>query len=170
MGLYWRAMPDGTLSLKNTDAAGSKVPKEHVTLLLACNMDGSEKLKPLTTGKSKNPRCFKNAKKLPVPYEANKNAWMTGNIRKEWLKKIDRQMQARKHKIVMPCDNCAPHNGETQLANVKVIFMLPNITYLIQPMDQGIIANFKQHYRVLVLRQLMGVMETADGRRRWRIN
>jgi len=91
-GLYWRAIPDGTLSFKNADAAGSKVPKERVTLLLACNMHGSENLEPLTIGKSKNPRCFKNVKKLPVPYEANKNAWMTGDIWKEWLKKTDRQM------------------------------------------------------------------------------
>jgi len=29
-------------------------------------------------------------------------------------------------------------------------------------MDQGIIANFKRHYRSLVLRQLMGVTEATD--------
>jgi len=87
---------------------------------------------------------------------------MTGNIWKEWLKKIDRQMRARKRKIVMLRDNCAAHNGDIQLANVKVVFMPPNTTSLIQPMDQGIIANFKRHYRSLVLRQLMGVIETTD--------
>ena len=62
----------------------------------------------------------------------------------------------------MLCDNCAAHNSEIQLTNVKVVFMPPNTTSLIQPMDQGIIANFKRHYRSLVLRQLMGVIETTD--------
>ena len=85
-GLYWRAIPDGTLAFKHAETAGSKMPKERLTLLLACNMDGSEKLEPLVIGKSKQPRCFKNAKRLPMLYEANKNAWMTGDIWNGWLK------------------------------------------------------------------------------------
>jgi hypothetical protein len=161
-GLYWRAIPDGTLSFKNTEAAGCKVPKERVTLLLACNMDGSEKLEPLTIGKSKQPRCFKNVKRLPVAYEANKNAWMTGDIWKEWLKKLDRQMRSKKRQIVMLCDNCAAHSSDVKLTNIKLVFMPPNTTSLIQPMDQGIIANFKQHYRCLVLRHLADILENAD--------
>ena len=79
-GLYWRAIPDGTLAFKNAEAAGSKIAKNRVTLLLACNMDRSEKLEPLTIGKSKNPRCFKNVKRLPVDYQANRNAWKTSEI------------------------------------------------------------------------------------------
>ena len=162
-GLYWRAIPDGTLAHKTEQAAGCKVPKERVTLLLACNMDGSEKLEPLTIGKSKQPRCFKNVKTLPVAYEANKNAWMTGDIWKEWLKKLDKQMRLKKRKIVMLCDNCAAHSSDVKLTNVKLVFMPPNTTSLIQPMDQGVIANFKQHYRSLVLRHLMGIMEMDEN-------
>ena len=134
-GLYWRAMPDGTLSFKNAEASGCKVPKERVTLLLACNMDGTEKLEPLTIGKSKQPRCFKNVKRLPVAYEANKNAWMTSDIWEEWLKKLDTH---RSHRT--------PRHSFSQWI--------------------GIIANFKQHYRSLVLRHLMGMMELAEGRER----
>jgi len=54
-------------------------------------MDGSEKLNPLVigNGKSKNPRCFKYVKTLPVEYNANKDAWITGDIWKDWLKHLD---------------------------------------------------------------------------------
>jgi len=48
IGFYWRAIPDGTLAFKNAEVAGSKIAKDRVTLLLAFNMDGSEKLEPLT--------------------------------------------------------------------------------------------------------------------------
>lgn len=65
-GLYWRVIPDGTLSCKGVEAPGSKIAKDRMTLLLACKIDGSEKLDPLTIGISKNPRCFKNVKNLPV--------------------------------------------------------------------------------------------------------
>jgi len=51
-GLYWRAIPDGMLTFKKSEAAGCKTPKERLTLLLACNMDGNEKQEPLTIGKS----------------------------------------------------------------------------------------------------------------------
>uniref|UniRef100_A0A3B3RIJ6 DDE-1 domain-containing protein n=1 Tax=Paramormyrops kingsleyae TaxID=1676925 RepID=A0A3B3RIJ6_9TELE len=116
------------------------VAKEHVTLLLACNMDGSEKLELLTIGKNKKPRCFKNVKKLPVYYEANKNAWMTSNIWTNWLKKVDNLMRCKKRQIVILCDNCAAHSSDVRLTNIKLVFY------------QGIIANFKRHYRSLVLK------------------
>ena len=162
MGLYWRATPDGTLTFKKSEAAGSKIAKERVTLLLACNMDGSEKLEPLTIGKSRNPRCFKNVKRLPVDYQANKNAWMTGEIWGEWLKKVDSRMRRQRLQIVMLCDNCAAHSSDMRLTNIKLVFLPPNTTSLIQPMDQGIIANFKRHYRCLVLRHLMTAIDDSS--------
>jgi len=66
----------------------------------------------------------------------------------------------------MLCDNCAAHSSDIKLTNVKLVFMPPNTTSLIQPMDQGIISNFKQHYRSLVLCHLMRVMETSDENER----
>jgi len=147
------------LAFKTAEAAGSKIAKERVTLLLACNMNGSEKLEPLTIGKSCNPRCFKNVKRLPVDYEANKNSWMSNDIWSKWLKKVDNVMRKRKRNIVMLCDNCAAHGDNVRLTNVKLVYLPPNTTSLIQPMDQGIIANFKRHYRSLVLRQLMTTID-----------
>jgi len=44
-------MPDEILTFKKSETAGCKMPKERVTLLMACNMDGTEKLEPLITGK-----------------------------------------------------------------------------------------------------------------------
>ncbi|KII69938.1 hypothetical protein RF11_15722 [Thelohanellus kitauei] len=60
------AIPEGTLSFKNSETAACKMAKEGAILLFACIMDWSEKLKPLNIGKSKNPRYFKNVKTLPV--------------------------------------------------------------------------------------------------------
>ena len=159
-GLYWRAIPDGTLTFKGVEAPGSKIAKDRMTLLLACNMDGSEKIDPLTIGKSKNPRCFKNVKTLPVDYKANKNAWMTADIWKEWLQHIDNKMRSKGRRIVMLCDNCAAHANDVKLTNVKLVFLPPNTTSLIQPMDQGIIANFKKQYRSLVLQRLVADIDT----------
>jgi hypothetical protein len=60
---------------------GGKKSKERITVLVGSNASGTEKLPLMVIGKSKNPRCFKNAI-LPdeIKYEANKKAWMTGSI------------------------------------------------------------------------------------------
>ncbi|KAK1157956.1 tigger transposable element-derived protein 4-like [Acipenser oxyrinchus oxyrinchus] len=158
-GLDWRAVPGG----KRSEAAGAKIAKDRVTLLLACNIDGSEKLQPLVIGKSKNPCCFKNVKRLPVPYEANSNAGMTGEIWEAWLKKIDNIMRAKKRMILMLCANCAAHVTYVRLTNIKLVFLPPNNTPLIRPMDQGITAIFKKQYRSLVLRQLVNTMDSTES-------
>ena len=42
--LYFRALPDGTLTFKSDDSGGSKKSKERVTALIACNMTRSKSL------------------------------------------------------------------------------------------------------------------------------
>ena len=59
--------------MKNEKCAGGKLSKEMITALVTASMAG-EKLPPLVIGKSANPRCFKNVKKLPLPYKHNTKA------------------------------------------------------------------------------------------------
>jgi len=59
--------------------SGKKKEKFRITLGLACNADGSEKMPAIYIGKSKQPCCF--GKKSPEAhgfyYRNNKTAWMT---------------------------------------------------------------------------------------------
>ena len=83
-GLFYKLLPNKTMTRKGQLCTGGKLSKERITVLLTANADGSEKLKPLVIGKYENPRCFKNIKKksLPVDYYSNKSAWMTQEVRK----------------------------------------------------------------------------------------
>ncbi|GBM80381.1 Tigger transposable element-derived protein 4 [Araneus ventricosus] len=83
-GLFYRTLPDRTLCFKGEKCVGGKKSKERLTVLLATNMDGSEKVIPLVIGKFLKPRCMKNCKSLPLFYAANSKAWMTADI---WEKK-----------------------------------------------------------------------------------
>ncbi|GBL99789.1 Tigger transposable element-derived protein 4 [Araneus ventricosus] len=69
-GLFYRLLPDKTLSFMGEKCTSGKASKQRLTLLFGANMSGNEKLKPLVIGKSKRPGCFKNVKSLPVEYEA----------------------------------------------------------------------------------------------------
>ena len=132
--------------MKNEKCPGGKLSKDKLTVLVTASMAG-EKLPPLVIGKSANPRCFKNVKKLPLPYEHNTKAWMTSTIFEKWVKKLDLQMRKRERKIALVLDNCTAHPSVSSLTNVKLVFLPPNTTAKTQPMDAGVIRCFKAHYR-----------------------
>lgn len=148
MALFYRALPNKTLAFKGEVCTGGKHSKERLTALLCANMDGTEKLKPLVIGKSKNPRCFRGVKFLPVDYESNGKAWMTSLLFERWLHKLDQRFNAENRKVLMILDNCTAHSICVEnLRAIKLCFLPTNATSVLQPLDQGVIKNVKAFYR-----------------------
>ena len=89
IGIYYRALPDGTLTFSADSLSGSKKAKDRITALVAVNMDK----RPLfIVGKSKQPRCFRGIPQLPTPYTSSAKAWMTSSIFRQWLVEFNRDM------------------------------------------------------------------------------
>ena len=90
-GLFFRALPDKTLATKGSKCFGGKCSKDRLSVLFRTSSTG-EKLKSLVIRKAKKPRCFKNVNvsELPVKWEAQSKAWMTGVIFAKWLNQLDR--------------------------------------------------------------------------------
>ncbi|XP_064410130.1 tigger transposable element-derived protein 4-like [Latimeria chalumnae] len=158
-GLFYKLLPNRTLALKEEECHGGKHSKERITLLVGSNMDGSEKLKLLVIGKVKQPKCFKGVKALPVDYEGNTKAWMTGDIFKDWVIKFDRKMQRQKRKVLLFVDNCPAHPHIDNLQATTMVFLPPNTTSKLQPMDQGIIKCLKQHYHRQLIQHMLNCFE-----------
>ncbi|VDP01602.1 unnamed protein product [Heligmosomoides polygyrus] len=148
----------------NVDETGDrctsgKRSKERITVLVGSNMSGTETVPLLVIGKSRSPRCFKNAS-VPVDYEANHKAWMTAEIFERWIKMWDRRLGKENRKILLFVDNCPAHPKVT-LTNIALRFFLPNATAEVQPMDQGIMQNLKIHYRRLFLRRRIASIDSS---------
>jgi hypothetical protein len=111
-GLFYNCLLDRMLTLKGCSCHGGKVPKR-ITVLLCVNSDGSDKQVRIMVGKSMKPCCFKNIKKLPVKYYANKKAWMTTTIFTEFLRALDASMGVQSRNILLFVDNCAAHPQDT---------------------------------------------------------
>ena len=139
-----------------------ELSKERLTLLLGANMDGSDKIEPLIIGKSANPRCFRGSGKIPLPYESNKSAWMTGMIWIKWLKGFNSKMKRLKKKVILFIDNCPDHPVVDNLSHVTVHYLPPQTTSLLQPCDQGIIQCFKRNYRQALLQQYILAIENKE--------
>lgn len=151
-GLYYKMLPGRTLTTVHNEPMGTKKAKDRVTINACSNASGSIKLPLLLIGKSKKPRCFAgiNMSALPVVYKSQKNAWVNTFIFKEWFndnfvpfvqKKLKELGQDPKALLIL--DNCSAHpsDGELKSKDGKVTaqFLPPNVTSLIQPMDQGVL-------------------------------
>lgn len=162
-GLFYKMTPNQTLKFKNENCSGGKLSKVRLTVLVCANMNGSEKRKLLVIGKSQKPRCFKNAKNIPVSYKANRKAWMTSDLFEEEIRKWDKELSVQKRKILLLIDNCTSHSDIKNLEWIKIVFLPPNATSIVQPMDQGVIRSLKCHYRKqLILRILEGYEKGVD--------
>jgi hypothetical protein len=119
---------------------GGKLRKGKITVVVAANMDGSEKLPLLVIGRSEQPRSFKNIKSFPCKYRHNKTAWMTCTLFEEFLQTLNAKMAAKHRNTLLFIDNCAAHpKNVAHLSNVCVEFLPPDMTSVVQPMDQGVI-------------------------------
>ncbi|GBN80738.1 Tigger transposable element-derived protein 4 [Araneus ventricosus] len=134
--------------------------------MLGANMTGHQKLKPLVVGRSEIPRCFKGAKNLEVDYDLNKKSWMTSGICEKWVQKLEKRMIAECRKIALVVDNCPEHPKEInqKLKNVTDFYLPQNTTSKLQPMDQGVIKNFKIHYRKRIVRKVITALENNQSR------
>ena len=145
-GLFYQCLPDKTYHLKREKCSAGKKSKVRLTGMAAASAVG-EKLPMLVIWKSKNPRCFRNVKHLPCEYKSQKKSWMNSEIFEEWVRKLDRKFRANDRNIALIIDNCPAHPSISNLTYVQFVFLPPNTTSILHPMDQGDIRSLKAHYR-----------------------
>ena len=70
-----------------------------------------------------------------------------GGIWKRAIRRWDLKFSGRKIKIAAIADNCTAQCITNGLKSVEFVVLPTNSTYVLQPLDQGIIQNFKANYR-----------------------
>ena len=125
-GLFYEVQPSGTTKFKHESLNRGKLSLNRVSLLLVASWTGE--------------------KNLGVHYNINTKAWMTTDIFNQLLKYEDSRLFL---------DNFSGHKITTPLTNIKVQFSPANCTSVIQPMDQGIISNFKHFYRLSIIQNII---------------
>ena len=163
-GLFFRALPDKTLTVRGSDCAGGKRSKDRITVAVCVNAVGEFET-PLVIGHAAKPRCFRNISqnKLPVKWAYNKKAWMTGTIFQDWISQLNRKMRLQKRHVLLLIDNAPSHPHDLELSNITIRFLPANTTSVLQPLDLGIIKNIKCHYRTRLLRSVLAKLETSES-------
>ena len=85
----------------------------------------------------------------------------------DWSKKVNEQFMSQQRNCLMLLDNASSHGvADTlvtkvgsldafRLTNLLLLFLPPNCTSVVQPLDQGIIAAFKAHYKRKLARYMV---------------
>ena len=154
--LFWKMSPEDPLV--GGGKAGSKSIKAQITVMLACNVTGSQKLPPWVIGKARNPRCLEHSgvymENLPITWQYNGKALMTGILFEEYVRWFDGQMTGRN--VCLLVDELSAHVAGKELlswdlpeslANIKLVLFSTNTPSVHQPLDQGVIRSWKAHYR-----------------------
>lgn len=91
---------------------------------------------------------------------------MTGEILVNYLTTFNQKMRAEKHSVLLLLDNAGCHPLEMlqdKFSNIKILFVPPNITSKLQPLDLGIITNFKAQYKRLFYNVLARIDEAKNA-------
>lgn len=162
-GLNWKMLPNNYISNSEYHLPETKSLESRVTLMMCTNATGSHKLPVFIIGKANNPYCLKNINSIPV-YVKQKNAWMNKKLMSKWyrevfLPEIDRVHSSSNEKCLLLLDNAHSHLLTEHLNSInercQVIFLPPDVSSLVQPMNQGIIEKLKKVYKKKFLRVIL---------------
>uniref|UniRef100_A0A670I9I9 DDE-1 domain-containing protein n=1 Tax=Podarcis muralis TaxID=64176 RepID=A0A670I9I9_PODMU len=170
-------MPKRTfITQEEAKLPGHKPMKDRLTLLFCANASGNLKIKPLLVYHSENPRTFKKHKvdkeRLSVMWRSNSKAWVTRVLFVDWVNHafgpavkqylLDNDLPL---KALLLMDNAPAHPKGLEVdlleefSFISIMFLPPNTTALLQPMDQQLIANFKKLYTKELFRRCFEVTD-----------
>ena len=179
-GLFFRQLPTRSLdSAHSKGRKGKKLAKDRLTVGLFVNATGTDKFAPIVIGTAKKPRCFVLWKPsdIGVTYFHNKTAWMSSEVFVSVMRQFNLHIASRSpgSKAYLLMDNAATHtlphdalvwqSGQLRgftFGNVVVVFLPPNTTSVVQPLDAGIIKAFKAGFRRRHVSWIVEELEGAD--------
>ena len=77
----------------------------------------------------------------------------------EWVLEVNRRFTKEGREIVLFVDNCPAHPSIDNLVSTELIFLPPNTTSKLQPMDQVVIRSLKPHYKTMSIKKLIEAIE-----------
>ena len=147
--------------------------KTRVTVGLTAGMHEDAKYPLMIIGHSKNPRCFRGFRvNNHCRYYSSKRGWITAEIFADYVHHLNEQCVDSGMRHLMLVDNAAAHAmpqgatayeemyGEVKvkgflLSRMHVIYLPPNTTSILQPLDMGVIYSWKCAVRTKMLTWLL---------------
>ncbi|KAI9906776.1 hypothetical protein PsorP6_004502 [Peronosclerospora sorghi] len=126
-------------------------PDKKLTMLLALNADGSDRLNPFVVGPHPLPaNPSADGEEKPYQFACNHKAWMPPTMLRDWLMALDWRMRVTNRQIVLIVDSVAAMCVQKiSLSNVTMHFVERNHAgeLCVRALEMGIVAAVKRRYR-----------------------
>nr|XP_022914490.1 tigger transposable element-derived protein 4-like isoform X1 [Onthophagus taurus]XP_022914491.1 tigger transposable element-derived protein 4-like isoform X1 [Onthophagus taurus]XP_022914492.1 tigger transposable element-derived protein 4-like isoform X1 [Onthophagus taurus]XP_022914494.1 tigger transposable element-derived protein 4-like isoform X2 [Onthophagus taurus]XP_022914495.1 tigger transposable element-derived protein 4-like isoform X2 [Onthophagus taurus] len=135
--------------------------KERLTILVAANMTGTDKLKPFVIGKCKE--CFFNS--LLVDYEYHPKGSINSNIFERIIKKWDDNFYQQKKKILLLLDKSSMRLMLDDLEAIEVVFLPTNIKSPFKTgkkSSESVIITVRNDFRSLEIKKFLENIDNSD--------
>ncbi|KAL4159559.1 hypothetical protein PRNP1_000136 [Phytophthora ramorum] len=129
-----------------------KKVETRLTVTLATNATGSERLEPIFIG-----HVSQDMKLLGCGrFYCNSTAWMTGDIFCAWLKTWNQELVNASRRVLLLVDKFRGHKADlAALTNIQLEFLSPAVTDFVQPGCVGLNDTFHANYRQLVVHRAL---------------
>lgn len=171
-GLQWKKMPKSTHVFKlSSQARERKADKSNITVLLCCNASGTGKLNPFIVHEANRPHTFRHFKSMDnsgMYWRKGSNSWLTGQLTQDWFDNYfvpgawhHCRNLGVPFKVLLLLSNAPAHPPSLvdRCQSVKVEFLPPNTTSLLQPLDQELITNMKLLYQRRVYNHILAATD-----------
>ena len=122
---------------------------------------------------SKQLRCF--GRQQPHKYirwHSIKTTWMKGDIFEAWILQLNNQFKGQNqrwswfckmylHMLLAMPKLVSLMVSTLELSNMTLVFLPPNVTSIVKPLDQGIITSFKIQYKEKLLKWVLSQYNDA---------
>ena len=75
------------------------------------------------------------------------------------VRELDGKFEKEQHNVALIVDNCPAHTEIGGLESVQILFLPPNATFLLQPMDQEVIRSLKAKYQTEVAEKMIDTID-----------
>jgi len=87
---------------------------------------------------------------------------MTTELWNEWFETLNNDMRKQRRKIIMFVDNCSAHKTLLLFLMCELNSSRQTLPQKLQPLDQGIIKNFKVLYRKKIVSEFLACLDNND--------
>ncbi|NXP08441.1 TIGD5 protein, partial [Thinocorus orbignyianus] len=190
-GLFWKLLPGQKDEVTTAAAARRRpAPRQRVTVLLAANLTGSHKLKPLVVGGLRDPPSLRhhNQDKFPACYRYSPDARLGPALLRAWffedfvpgVKRYLRRSCLQQKAVLLlssppSSSNTVPEESpplQTPDGSIRALFLSKGHSgsssaggggRIPAPLEQGVVSAFKQFYKRELLRLAVSCVAGGSG-------
>lgn len=148
--LYYKRLPKSGFRDFEGKVEYNMMNNEKILVLLCCNLQGDEKLKPFIVGPNIDYRVFRKQEGMPCKFVKKDCISVNLTMFYDWLAEFNNYCRGKDRKIAIFVRPTEEHLTNYTFSHVQVVFYPFEGSRELHPMENGILTNFKCHLRKML--------------------